>query len=92
MPSGEQLGTGWRELHIRSRLVQPQPAQRDRAGEGRAVLVRRPTLLEEGIVDPLDVDAAILYLLARVAICTNLRAAASGSVKWLGDTNFMGSR
>src|SRR5512141_1897044 len=27
-----------------------------------------------------------------LAICTSLRAAASGSVKWLGSTNFIGSQ
>jgi hypothetical protein len=51
-PLGEQLGTGSRELHIGSRLVQPQPAQLDCEGERGAELVWRAAFLEEGAVDP----------------------------------------
>jgi len=64
--SGEQLGTGWRELHIGARIVAQQPAQRDCAGDGGAELVRSATLLEEGAVDKLDEDAAVLDRLNRV--------------------------
>ena len=61
-----------------SGFVQPQPAQRDRARERGAVLVRRPALLEERAVDQLNVDAAILYRLARVG---DLYQLAGGGVR-----------
>ena len=64
--SGEQLGTGRGELHIGPGFVQQQPAQRDRADEGGAVLLRRTARFEEGAVDPLDVDTVVLNRLSRV--------------------------
>ena len=69
--------TGRLKRHIGSGLVQPQPAQRDRSCERGAVLVRRAALLEERAVDQLDVDAAILYRLARVG---DLHELAGGGV------------
>jgi hypothetical protein len=51
---------------------------------------RNVGIRQSGVAHQLDVDAAILYRPLALAICTNLRAVASGSVKWLGDTNFMG--
>jgi len=68
--------------------VQRQPAQVDRAGEGGAVLLRRTARFEEGVVDPLDVDAAVLDRLDSVGDSISLRAAASGSARWLGSMNF----
>jgi hypothetical protein len=76
--SGEQLGTGRRELHIGSGLVQQQPAQRDRSRKCGSVLLRCAAFFEKGNVDQLDIDAAILYRLARVG---DLHQLAGGSVR-----------
>lgn len=64
--SGKQLGTGGGELHIGPGVMPPQPAQRDRAREGGAELVRRAAFLEEGAVDQLDVNSTVLNRLDRV--------------------------
>jgi hypothetical protein len=86
---GEQLGPGGGEFHVSSGIVPPQPAQCDRASEGAAELVRSATLPEEGAVDqPIKMRLSWTASTA-LAICTSLRAAASGSVKWLDSTNFM---
>jgi hypothetical protein len=45
--SGEQLGTGRRELHIGPEIVPPQPAQRDRSRRRGSVLIRRAALFEK---------------------------------------------
>ena len=66
----------------------PQPALGDRAGQSGAVLVRRGASFEERAVDQLDIDATILN---RPDTVGDLDPATSGSVNWLGSTNFMGS-
>ena len=75
--SGEQLGPGGRELHIGSGIVPQQSAERDRAGESGAELVRSAALLKKGAVDKLNEDAAVMDRLDRVG---DLHQLAGGGV------------
>ena len=87
--SGEQFGTARRELHIGPGLVQPQPAQLDCECERGAELVWRAAFLEEGAVDPLDVNAAVLDRLDRVGDLDQLAGGVVRSARWwLGSMNF----
>jgi hypothetical protein len=68
--------------------VHPQPAVGDGAIKTCFVFrLRALELKQERSVDQLDEDAAVSTALA---ICTSLRAAASGSLRLLRSTNFMG--
>src|ERR1700739_438082 len=68
----EHLGTGRGALHVGPPLVPPQPAQRDRALQRRAVLIRRAASLEERAVDQLDIDAAVMDRLDPVGVLYQL--------------------
>ena len=57
-------------------------------GQSSAILVWRGASFEERAVDQLDIDATILN---RPDTVGDLDPATSGSVNWLGSTNFMGS-
>jgi len=90
-PLGEQLSAGRGEFHIGATLVHPEPASLDRQLYAGPVFGRRAAfLVQEGSVDFLDVDAPSCTASTELAISISLRAAASGSVKWLGSTYFMG--
>src|SRR4051794_21653285 len=63
----EQLCTGLGELHIGAGLVLPQPAFSNGVVQGGTVLSGRAAFLEqEGPVDLLDVDAAVMHSLGCV--------------------------
>ena len=68
--------------------MHPEPAVGDGAIKTCFVFrLRALELKQERSVDQLDEDAAVSTALA---ICTSLRAAASGSLRLLRSTNFMG--
>jgi hypothetical protein len=58
--------TDWRELHVGSGLVPPQPALGNAAVEARPVFVRRPSGAKERAIDEFDIDAPVLHRLGRV--------------------------
>jgi hypothetical protein len=61
------------ELHIRPRLVFPQPALGNRVGKRRAVLRGRAAFFEQELaVDLLNVDAPVLYCLGCVGYLQEL--------------------
>jgi hypothetical protein len=65
--SSEQIGARLRELHVGSAVVQHQPAAFDRQLEAGAIFGRRCVLpKQEGRVDQLDVDPAVLHDLGGV--------------------------
>ena len=84
--SGERLGASGRELHVSPALVQPQPTALDRELQPGAIFGR--TAAARGEKGPVWRRPSCTGS-TELAISISLRAAASGSAKARGATNFM---
>jgi hypothetical protein len=84
--SGERLGASGRELHVSPALVQPQPTALDRELQPGAIFSR--TAAARGEKGPVWRRPSCTGS-TELAISISLRAAASGSAKGRGSTNFI---
>jgi hypothetical protein len=87
----KQISPHLRKLHVNSRSMDCQPTICNSPLQASAVFVRCTAGRQKRRLHFLDMNAAALTASLALAICNSLRAAASGSAKWLGLTNFIGS-
>jgi hypothetical protein len=75
---------------VRVNYGRPKSYLLDRRRKGGAVLVRRAARFEEGAVDPLDVNAAVLHRLDRVGDLDQLAGGGVGVNEVVGFDEFHG--